>query len=210
MGQDYSGYEKDRLDGKQGEMGSWSLVAPFLSGKRTLDIGCSDGMYLKQFAAGSRGIEQLPALAESARKNGMDVIQGDIFECLSTQDDASFEAVLFSHVMEHVEHPIDALREINRVLAPNGTLVLGLPTEKNIFRSIFGHDYFDGTHIFSFSVRNAQKLLEITGFKFEKVFWHLPKFRGKTGEIVNNTWNKIPFFGKEQISMAYWIIAKKV
>jgi 2-polyprenyl-3-methyl-5-hydroxy-6-metoxy-1,4-benzoquinol methylase len=209
MNQDYSGYEKDRLDGKQGEMGSWPLVAPYLAGKRTLDIGCSDGMYLKTFAAGSRGIEQLSVLAEAARQNGMDVIQGDVFECLSGLQDASFQGVLFSHVMEHVERPIDVLREINRVLVPHGTLVLGLPTEKNLFRFLFRHDYFDGTHIYSFSVRNARKLLEITGFLPGKVVWHLPKFRGKTGTIVNQTWNSIPFFGKEQVSMAYWLIAEK-
>ena len=124
----YSDYQKNRLAGKHGEMGSWNLVAPSLKGKKTLDIGCSDGLYLKKFTTDSVGIEQMPDLAEAARNDGLNVVQGDIFESLSSLDDASFEAVLFSHVMEHIENPIHALKEINRVLKPGGTLVLGLPT----------------------------------------------------------------------------------
>ena len=205
----YSRYQKNRLEGKHGEMGSWGLVAPALEGKRTLDIGCSDGLYLRKFSPDSVGIEQMPELAEAARHDGLNVIQGDLFEALSSLDDSNFDAVLFSHVMEHLENPILALREINRVLKPGGMLVLGLPTENNIFRLTFGHDYFDGTHLYAFSVRNADKLLELNGFTSRNVYYHLPKFRGKTGDIIHGIWNKFPFPWKEKISMAYWIIAEK-
>ena len=187
-GINYSGYEHDRIQGRHGIMGSWGLVLPYLKGKVTLDIGCSDGLYLQYLSAGSVGIEQSEKLVNLARRKGLNVIHDEALSALQRQHDAAYEAVLFSHVMEHLDRPLDALREIHRVLIPGGTLVLGLPTEKNIFRSIFRFDYFDGTHIYSFTVRNALKLLDMTRFMPEKVFYHLPKFRGRIGYVIHYVW----------------------
>jgi ubiquinone/menaquinone biosynthesis C-methylase UbiE len=38
--------------------------------------------------------------------------------------DASFDRVVMSRVLSYLEHPLDALSEIRRVLRPGGTLVL--------------------------------------------------------------------------------------
>ena len=88
----------------------------------------------------------------------------DAIEGLKQIESDSFDAVFYSHVMEHVDCPICTLKEINRILQPNGTLVLGLPTERCLPRQIFRHDYFHGTHLYSFTIRNAKKLLQETGF----------------------------------------------
>jgi SAM-dependent methyltransferase len=210
MDQDYLEYGQRRLGGGFGQMGSWKLVLPFLQNKKTLDIGCSDGLYLEQLSRDSMGIEQLPNLVQAAKEKNLNVINMDVMSGLSIQKNNSFEAVLFSHVMEHLERPIDALKEIYRILAPGGTLVLGLPTENNIFRFLLRHDYFNGTHIYSFSIRNSKKLLEMNGFSVDKIYFHLPKFKGKFGEKVHVFWNAFPIFGKEWLSMAYWIVATKL
>lgn len=209
MHPEYSGYEKDRKAGKRDVMGGWELVAPYLQNKRTLDIGCSDGLYLERLTHDSIGIEQLTELAKIATDKGLHVFNSDLNDGLSKQTDNSFEAVLFSHVMEHLEQPIDVLREIHRILTPGGVLVLGLPTERNIFRNLLGHDYFLGTHILSFTVRNSEKLLELVGFSPEHTVYHLPKVRGRLSEAVHKAWNSIPLPGREWLSMGYWVIAYK-
>lgn len=206
---DYSGYASERLLGKFGEMGSWPLVFEHLKGKRTLDIGCSDGLYLQQMGDGSVGIEQVESLADSARSRGLSIIEDDAMNGLKSVESESFEAVLFSHVMEHLDSPISSLREVNRVLAPGGVLVLGLPIEKSFLRQLLGHDYFDGTHLYSFSIRNATKLLELTGFEKTNTLFHLPKCRSRAGRKVQALWNSLPIPGKEYFSMAYWIVATK-
>ena len=56
MDKQYEKYAESRLDGGFGEMSSWWLVYPYVRNKRFLDIGCSDGLYLKYMSKESRGI----------------------------------------------------------------------------------------------------------------------------------------------------------
>lgn len=205
----YKSYASSRLKGNFQELGSWDLVLPSLRDKKTLDIGCSNGLYLRHLSKDSIGIEQIEELAVEARAQGLNIIHADVLDGLKSQQGKSYDGVLFSHVLEHLECPLDALREINRVLVNGGTLLLGLPLEKSIYRQILNMDYFGGTHIFSFSVKNCNVLLDITGFKFGKVYYDLPYFRGPFGYFLNNAWNILPFPWKEWLSMSYWIIATK-
>jgi len=41
--------------------------------------------------------------------------------------DASFDACLCTEVLEHLPHPIEALRELARLLRPGGRLILTAP-----------------------------------------------------------------------------------
>lgn len=204
----YSEYAIRRMNGGFAEMTSFNLVLPYLSNKFILDIGCSNGLYLKYFKQ-AVGIEQIEVLANEAEIYGHRIINSDLLHGLSLLADISFEGVFFSHVMEHVDSPIICLREINRVLIPGGCLVLGLPTERNFFRDIMRMDYFNGTHLYSFSIKNAIKLLKETNFKVVKIYFHLPFFKGKTGVFVNKIWNYVYFPNKIYFSMAYWIVAEK-
>lgn len=190
-------------------MSSWKLVYPYIKDKRFLDVGCSDGLYLKYMSEDSCGIEQVLALADAGKRKGLNIIHGDVFESIRQIDDGTFEGVLFSHVMEHVDCPIVMLREIQRVLEPQGLIVLGLPIERNIFRDLLRMDYFNGTHIYAFSVRNACKLLDETGFKVKKVFFHHPKCCSPLGYKIEKLWNIANWPFREYFSMAYWIIAAK-
>lgn len=210
MDENYEKYAHSRLNGNFGKMSSWRFVYPYLRDKKVLDVGCSDGLYLKHMSKDSVGIEQLPSLAEFGRSKGLNIINGDVLEELSKINNGSFEAVFFSHVMEHVDCPIVMLKEIRRVLQPQGVIILGLPIERNIFRDLLRMDYFNGTHIYAFSVRNANKLLTDTGFRVEKIFFHLPKCQTLPGSTIEKIWNFAAWPFREYFSMAYWVVASKL
>jgi SAM-dependent methyltransferase len=55
-------------------------------------------------------------------------------------DDQSFDTVLLSDVLEHVREPGQLLREISRVLAPPGTLILTVPFLYHVHEA--PHDYY--------------------------------------------------------------------
>jgi SAM-dependent methyltransferase len=52
---------------------------------------------------------------------------------LSPIEDASFDAVIASHVIEHLANPLRALQEFHRVLRPGGRLVLIVPDRTRTF-----------------------------------------------------------------------------
>ena len=63
-------------------MSSWELVSPYIIGRKVLDVGCSDGLYLKYMSADSVGIEQISALAEAGRSKGLNIINGDVYKSI--------------------------------------------------------------------------------------------------------------------------------
>jgi len=60
--------------------------------------------------------------------NGLDMVS-DITAIPAP--DASFDAILCTEVLEHVPHPIDALRELARLLKPGGKLIVTAPFVSN-------------------------------------------------------------------------------
>lgn len=113
-----------------------ALFLPWLkSGMHVLDCGCGPGTISKGLArrvsAGKVvGIDQNEEQIAEARELHHDV-ENLSFECASVYnlpfDANTFDAV-FSHALfEHLGQPLDALREINRVLNPGGLVGLCSP-----------------------------------------------------------------------------------
>jgi len=79
--------------------------------------------------------------------------------------DASFDAVLASHMLYHVPDPRDALSEIVRVLRPHGIAVIatnGISNMRELFdlrRSVFGGEHGDQVSA-AFTLENGRPLLE--------------------------------------------------
>jgi 2-polyprenyl-3-methyl-5-hydroxy-6-metoxy-1,4-benzoquinol methylase len=97
-----------------------------------LDVGCGEGFTLnrlKEKGIGKKleGLEYLSAAIELGKKTYPDIkiIQGSIYE-LPYKDD-SFDLVLCTEVLEHLEEPEKALKELVRV--SNKYLVISVPNE---------------------------------------------------------------------------------
>lgn len=65
--------------------------------------------------------------------------------------DKCFDTVLLSHVLEHVEAPIQLLRTTYRILCDRGILVIGLPAENSLADPLGKNCYYKG-HIYSFTL----------------------------------------------------------
>lgn len=95
---------------------------------KLLEIGCGSGSMLhlmKQKGWQVRGLDFDPRAVENARSKGLDVAQGE----LSAQryPGGSFDAVVMSHVIEHVPDPRALLSECARVTSPGGQVILITP-----------------------------------------------------------------------------------
>jgi ubiquinone/menaquinone biosynthesis C-methylase UbiE len=101
-------------------------------GRRLLDLGCGDGnnlVWLSKYADAAYGSDyNLVRLARaSAQNREATIFAADILRFPS--DDGMFDIVYFNHVIEHIQDDVAALREVRRILAPGGLLVLGTPNE---------------------------------------------------------------------------------
>jgi 2-polyprenyl-3-methyl-5-hydroxy-6-metoxy-1,4-benzoquinol methylase len=137
---------------------------PSCDGRRFLDIGCATGLLLdhvRRMGWTVRGVEVCRESAEyGIRKFGLEIFVGTLEE--AAFQDASFDVVHLSHVIEHVPDPRALLREISRVLREDGHLVLTTPNvdgfqakaSKTRWRSAIPD------HVVLFSKKTMAKLLE--------------------------------------------------
>lgn len=100
-----------------------------LRGRRLLDAGCGTGLFSQ--AAVERGADVTsldvgPELLEQvARKCESRRVVGDV--AAMPFGDGEFDIVVNTEVIEHTPDPERAVRELVRVLAPGGTLVITTP-----------------------------------------------------------------------------------
>ncbi len=133
------------------------ITSNFSFSKKTkiLDIGCYGSHLLYKLHA--RGYSQLFGIDIVKLKNEYDFeynFSKEDIEKKTSFPDKNFDICVMSHVLEHLYDVPAAVREIKRILKVNGSFVLCLPLDSNLFartRYLFNapiHNPFStGTHI---------------------------------------------------------------
>ncbi|HEX6929264.1 MAG TPA: methyltransferase domain-containing protein, partial [Gammaproteobacteria bacterium] len=115
------------------------IVRALRGGGNVLDCGANTGKtfhrlneFLPLERERYRGIEWNGEVLEIARRDGLDVVKGDLNRRLPFDDD-SFDCVFGLSVIEHLLNGCRFIRECRRVLKPGGTLVLLTPNISTYF-----------------------------------------------------------------------------
>lgn len=138
-------------------------------GGRLLEVGCGDGWLLSALAGRGWNVEGVdfdPSAIAAARARGFDVRQGSLEA--QAYPDASFDAVVMVHVVEHVPDPSALLRECLRVLKPGGALVAVTPNGAGLGHRWFGPDWRGlepPRHLHIFTPRALRKIARDAGFE---------------------------------------------
>jgi SAM-dependent methyltransferase len=105
---------------------------------RILDAGCGSGRNMVELArrGAVTGVELAEASAALARGRGAgEVTEGSVMEMPFAED--SFDLAVCLDVIEHLPDDRGALRELRRVIAPGGALVVTVPAYQWLWS---GHD----------------------------------------------------------------------
>ncbi len=106
------------------------------AGGRVLEVGCNPGQFTEILVRAGYRVAGLDLHPEDRaglwQRLGVQVRRVNLEEDSLPHADGSFEAVIFSEVIEHMGGtPLPALQEFRRVLAPGGTLVLSTPNARS-------------------------------------------------------------------------------
>lgn len=145
------------------------MYLPWRHGGRLLDIGCGDGRQLalmRELGWQVEGVDFDPQAVAAARARGLNVRQGSLEA--QRYEDESFDAVILSHVIEHVHEPLPLLQEIGRVLKPNGHLAVLTPNAAGLGRQLYGAAWRGlepPRHLTVFTPPSLRSLLQRAGFE---------------------------------------------
>jgi SAM-dependent methyltransferase len=131
-------------------------------GTRILDAGCGSGrnMVDLQRHGAVTGVELSSTSVALARdRNAGEVVEGSVLEMPFADD--SFELAVSLDVIEHLEDDHGALRELRRVVAPGGALLLTVPAYQWLWS---GHDEINHHHR-RYTRRSLQQAAESCGWR---------------------------------------------
>jgi SAM-dependent methyltransferase len=146
----------------------------FIAGKALIDIGAGTGIASEEairrgFAV--RACEPSPQCRkEYLNRNGFEPEAAFFDAAYCKENPAAFDAVLLSHVLEHIADPEQALNNARKVLRSGGVAIIAVPLFGSILTSVMGRrDFFltPPEHLTYFSCAGLAKLLERTGYQIE-------------------------------------------
>jgi 2-polyprenyl-3-methyl-5-hydroxy-6-metoxy-1,4-benzoquinol methylase len=147
------------------------------SAMRILDLGCGRGGNARLLKARGQSVDGVTLSASEAGEAApycTNVYVHDLETGLPPMPAGQlYDAVICSHVLEHIAYPDRMLADIHARLAPSGVLIVALPNLmlwKSRLRLLLGKfEYTDSglmdrTHIRWYSFASARRLLERHGF----------------------------------------------
>lgn len=153
------------------------IVSRLRPGERILDVGCGSGEIARlMHARGCAvvGIELSPEKAAKARAFCDEVLVGNIEAMPLAFEPGSFDVIVLSNILEHLNNPVATLRRLAPLLRPTGRAFVDLPNVAHWgvrLRLLRGRwDYedagiLDRTHLRFYTRKTAREMLEQTGFE---------------------------------------------
>jgi 2-polyprenyl-3-methyl-5-hydroxy-6-metoxy-1,4-benzoquinol methylase len=171
------------------------LINKLTKGKNILDIGCGTGAFLdvcKNNGWNVFGIEPSNDARNFAKTNYKIETVFEESE-ISKFENEKFDIITMWHVLEHVPELNQRVQELNRMLKPNGTLIIAVPNSDSYDAKHYKSHWaaFDvPRHLYHFNTKTITQLLEKHKLKIEQI---LPmKFDSYYVALLSEKYKKNP------------------
>lgn len=171
-------YGKDYYSMQVTEDSNMKFDIPISHTMKVLDVGCGTGAWLLQKAMKGWGnLYGCDPFLEKDRRYGFRVT---IRSCSihEMEGDETFDVIRMSDSFEHVTDPLEVLKSARRLLKPDGTLYMTIPTYPNIAFERYGTHWYQldaPRHIFLYSKQSLEWLAKASGLAISSVQYNSNK-----------------------------------
>lgn len=137
---------------------------------KLLEIGSGLGFLLKEFQNDGwevMGLEpDLIYCRHACEELGVQCVQSTLEEM--DFPDESLDVVVMNHVIEHLDDPLATLKNVHRILKPNGRFTLETPCFDTLILKLLGRrerNINSAGHLYFFTTRTLRNLYEAAGFE---------------------------------------------
>lgn len=131
---------------------------------KVLDFGCGGGWILGHIDCKQRvGVEINSHAHASCESNGIKV-----YKDASLVEERDFDRIITHHCLEHVPHPVQALKSLCKLLGKDGRVIIVLPLDDwRVQRNYQGRDI--NHHLHTWTPRLLANTLIEAGFEVEQI-----------------------------------------
>ncbi len=157
---------------KRPEHFDWFSHAALSLDSRILDVGCgAGGLLLKLQREGFRSLLGADPFIEADIDygNGVRILKRGL-----EQLDGAFDFIMLHHSYEHMPNSAAAMRELRRLVAPRGTVLVRIPVADCEARRKYGVNWvaWDAPrHLFLHTRASMQRLAAASGFEIREVVY---------------------------------------
>lgn len=142
-------------------------------GRRLLEIGVGSGSFLS--AAREQGYEvggcdlSAPICNRVRNKYGIEMHGGPL---TTLARGSRFDVIVMNHVLEHVQQPVEFLRDVSRLLSPGGVLHIAVPNVACWEARLSGWTSFEPYHLTYFAPETLEPTVTRSGLSIKHIMTH--------------------------------------
>ena len=150
------------------------ILSKIKASDKILDVGCGNGALKKLLPQNKLyGVDSSLDSTRLAKNSGyFKTYKVNLDKQKLPFNKSNFDLIICRQVLEHLYHPLMAVKEIYRVLRPSGTIFVSVPSNKN---KKYDDDY---THVRPFTPHSLETLLRDSQFRSLEFVYQLKGIPG--------------------------------
>lgn len=172
------GLEKYKKNTKALELRYQKMAAYFQDAASFLEIGASNAAFLAHVKSLHPDLECAAFEPDVASKGMRDEISWlKQYDDIEQTEGCEFELIGAFHVLEHILQPQNFLERCRKALSAEGRLLIEVPALTDPLLSVYKLPeyekfFYQRQHPFYYSTESLRRLLEVNGFKIERMIPH--------------------------------------
>lgn len=151
----------------------YEQLADIIEGQDVLDYGCGVGGFMELVKAKAQSIDGIEL--DEAVRNELKEAGYSVWEHVK-ESNKTYDVITLFHVIEHLENPIEIMKELHGSLNDGGQIIIETPNANDALLTLYRSKAFAdfsywSPHIFLYNEETLTTVMEKAGFKLK---WNDP------------------------------------